>query len=1033
MTSIRQTIPSYHAGISQQPDELKTPGQVVEAKNVYPDVVQGLMKRPGSKLIASLSDNGNAALNSEVRGRWFHYYRDEAEQYIGQVHRDGDFNVWRCSDGQAMTVNFDVGTSTALANYLTHTDDHDIQALTLNDYTYFVNRTKTTGMTGVTAPAKVKEAYIELKQIKYAAQYGLEFFSNNDTKTLTTATRLEVSYNTHSSGSSKAVYTGGTCDSIGTQIFGPAETNETGKTNLYFRITANGQPTTSGGSNASYVGRYNITTDLLYGGEGWAKNDQLQVDMTKSEHTTEYTITVTESSSSTVKANLALIRPTPTPFDGKTVVTADGILGELSAAILDPANSDVDSGSTGFEVTQIGTGLYVKRTDNLAFNISTPSPELMNVMTDSVQIASDLPSQCKHGYVLKVSNSDANEDDYYVKFVGNNNADGQGVWEECPEPGRKIDIDDATMPVQMVREADGTFTVKQISWAQCLVGDYNETTKLGSVTPPSFIGDKINRMLFYRNRLVLLSGENINMSQPGEFFNFWPKSAITYTVDDNIDISVSSVFPAVLYDGIPTNSGLVLLTKTQQFLLSTDSDILSPATAKVNSISTYNFNYKTNPISLGTTIGFLDNAGKYSRFWEMTNVLREGEPQVVEQTKVVNRLFDSAIEKISNSRENGVIFFSKKNSPTLYCYKYFISGEKRVQQSWFTWELSGDIQHHAVLDDALYTISRSIINDKSYTANGSTTSFAAGFTIPSAAAITVDVDGVEQTSGWTVSSNNVVFSSAPANNKVVRIYEHKDVMQRFSLKIDDTGHFITDDKGTASDTTDDITYNIHLDNATSIASSSLSAYDAANNRTTFTLPTGFNNSSKQLAVIVVPSASDTTFQGRTEDVSTFVESGTTKVSLTGNWKTYDPQYVDDGNTGDDVTPANNIILGYQFDMQVQFPTIYHTKTTGNVTRADTRSSLVVHRLKLSLGESGMYTTLLERVGKPDYSEIWEPPLADLYGSNKEQFNKEATQTIPIYEKNNNLTIKLKSTHPSPATLYSLAWEGDMTTHYYKGA
>ena len=43
MTSIRQTIPNYHGGISQQPDELKSPGQVVEAKNVYPDVVQGLL------------------------------------------------------------------------------------------------------------------------------------------------------------------------------------------------------------------------------------------------------------------------------------------------------------------------------------------------------------------------------------------------------------------------------------------------------------------------------------------------------------------------------------------------------------------------------------------------------------------------------------------------------------------------------------------------------------------------------------------------------------------------------------------------------------------------------------------------------------------------------------------------------------------------------------------------------------------------------------------------------------------------------
>ena len=81
MGSITQTVGSYVGGISQQPDELKKPGQLVEAQNVIPDVTQGLIKRPGSKFIASLSDNSTSALNSNSSGRWFHYYRDEAEQY----------------------------------------------------------------------------------------------------------------------------------------------------------------------------------------------------------------------------------------------------------------------------------------------------------------------------------------------------------------------------------------------------------------------------------------------------------------------------------------------------------------------------------------------------------------------------------------------------------------------------------------------------------------------------------------------------------------------------------------------------------------------------------------------------------------------------------------------------------------------------------------------------------------------------------------------------------------------------------------
>ena len=56
MATITQTIPSYIKGISQQPDTLKTPGQVNVAKNVIPDVTEGLMKRPGGYLVSSLSD-----------------------------------------------------------------------------------------------------------------------------------------------------------------------------------------------------------------------------------------------------------------------------------------------------------------------------------------------------------------------------------------------------------------------------------------------------------------------------------------------------------------------------------------------------------------------------------------------------------------------------------------------------------------------------------------------------------------------------------------------------------------------------------------------------------------------------------------------------------------------------------------------------------------------------------------------------------------------------------------------------------------
>jgi hypothetical protein len=202
------------------------------------------------------------------------------------------------------------------------------------------------------------------------------------------------------------------------------------------------------------------------------------------------------------------------------------------------------------------------------------------------------------------------------------------------------------------------------------------------------------------------------MSRPGDFTNFFAKSAIQLTASDPVDIAASSEYPAILFDGIQVNTGLVLFSKNQQFMLTTDSDVFSPTTAKINALSTYNFNFATNPISLGTTIGFLDNAGKFSRFFEMAQVQREGEPEVIEQSAVVARLFEKDLKLISNSRENSVIFFSEEGTNTLYGYRYFDQIQESKLAAWFKWTLTGTIQYHCMQDDNLYVVVRNNNKDQ---------------------------------------------------------------------------------------------------------------------------------------------------------------------------------------------------------------------------------------------------------------------------------------------------------------------------------
>ena len=974
MANITQTIPALTAGISQQPDEQKIPGQVKNMVNALPDVTQGLTKRPAGKFVASLSDGSN---NSTTNGKWFHYYRDENEQYIGQIAQNGVIKMWDCLTGAEKTVVNAIGNNT----YLTHTNDEDIQTLTLNDFTYLNNRSITTEMDTTTEPLGnfQKEIFVELKSISYAKQYALNVFDDTTTSTISTVTRISVdlqkSSNNYCDGSGAMVARNSRASqstrcgtaagdgrdafapNVGTRIFSvtdggsltddavsgshtyTVDVKDSGGNsvnrgeNLYFRIATTGQSvpfTTGSGSNqeTTYQARYTTTHDLLHGGRGWQEGDNFTVFMKDA----IYKITVETISTSVVQANLALVRPQPTPFDTETTITAESILGDIRKGLTGSATATTGN---GFTITQIGTGLHITR--SAVFNASTPVGELLNVVASKVNDIGDLPSQCKHGMVVEVVNSVADEDNHYVKFFGNNDKDGEGTWEECAKPGRLIRLKRSKMPVLLIRTADGNFRLTELDgstysiggvtqpavpqWDDAIVGD--DVTN----PEPSFIGKSINKMLFFRNRFAILSDENIVMSRPGDFTNFFAKSAIQLIASDPIDISASSEYPAILFDGIQVNTGLLLFSKNQQFMLTTDSDVFSPTTAKINALSTYNFNFATNPISLGTTVGFLDNAGKFSRFFEMTQIQREGEPEVIEQSAVVSRLFEKDLKLISNSRENSVIFFSEEGTSTLYGYRYFDSIRERKLAAWFRWTLTGTIQYHCMQDDSLYVVVR---------------------------------------------NNN------------------KDQLLKYAIKMDSNTFALAENR-------------VHLDHLMSVSGWS---YNATTNKSTKTKPIGLE-STNQLVAYDVDASNNLGRYGLITN-----NSGT--LELDGDWS------------------GETFLIGYQFTMQVDLPTIYYTTRVGESFRSDTRATTIIHRVKFAFGPVGIYETTLSRTGRVDYTEVFELTAADRYKANAAGIiDDDLLRTVSIYDRNINAALTLKSTHPAPATVHNMTWEGVYTTNNYQ--
>ena len=497
------------------------------------------------------------------------------------------------------------------------------------------------------------------------------------------------------------------------------------------------------------------------------------------------------------------------------------------------------------------------------------------------------------------------------------------------------------MPIKMTRVLPGTFSINGGSaqsysngafrfdyppWSEREVGDTLTNPQ------PSFVGEKINKIFFFRNRIGMLSGNNVILSRVNDFHNFWAKTAFTIANADPIDLQSTSTYPTDLFDAVEVKAGLLVFSASQQFLLKTDEAQLTPETAIISFLSSYAYNEKTRPFTLGTTAGWLNSTSKRTRFHEMANIRRDGDPQVIEQSKIISKLFPDDVTMIAESTESQMILFASENKNEVWGYKFYTQGEKRIQSAWFRWELPGTISFHCMMDDTYYAILK----------NGSTYSMQA-FDIKKA-------------------TDTLVVGSPPLD------------------------------------------YLIHLDTKTEISSGALT-YNPATNKTTMTKPTGYDNSG-QLAIFCKTAG---------DNVGRF-----TKVTVNGSNLEWDGEW-----TGLD------IILGYLYEMEVELPTIYIQQASGEIVKSETRGSLIVHRLNFSFGAVGLIDVTLKRKGRDDYNKSYESIDWDSYLANTVSISEEFIHTIPVYDRNINLSVHLKSTHPSPATLNSMTWEGDYNPKFYK--
>ena len=379
-------------------------------------------------------------------------------------------------------------------------------------------------------------------------------------------------------------------------------------------------------------------------------------------------------------------------------------LNQLIADEQAASNPDFDG---TWDLTVYGYSLLITRTVSgtpTSFTITAKGgidTQGLYVFQDQVNNIGRLPNQADDGRVVKIVNtSSSSADDYYVKFVADDGTSGRGYWVETIAPGVSPGLDASTMPHELVNTATDTFVFREISYEDRLVGD-DETNE-----QPSFVGQKITAGFFHNNRLGFLSKDNVSMSQAGDFYNFYHASAQTVIDSDPIDISCSSVRPTALHSVIPTAQGVALFSEDQQFIMFSDTGVLTPALTTIRTISNYEMDRTIEPVDVGTTINFISKTPGYSRVFGMVTRGQQENPQVLDISRVVKEWISPDIDSIIASPQNSLIALSGQDLNEVFLFAYYSDGKENVMQSWFSWLMPGTVQFLATNSDNMYAVTK---------------------------------------------------------------------------------------------------------------------------------------------------------------------------------------------------------------------------------------------------------------------------------------------------------------------------------------
>ena len=365
---------------------------------------------------------------------------------------------------------------------------------------------------------------------------------------------------------------------------------------------------------------------------------------------------------------------------------------------------------SGFTVTNTDYIIRITKDDGGDYTLEssdTKTADATSAIKGTVDSITDLPTIAEHNFTVRIQGSATTAfDDYFVKFEATAGSGfGPGVWRETVAPNIDFQLDKSTMPHTLIRNANGTFTFSQFNYSGRIAGD--------AVTAPNptFVGSKIKNINLFRNRLVFLADENVILSASDAFDRFFPETVQTALDSDPIDISSGGTSVNFLNSSLAFANTLLLFSLHGQFRLDTGATAigtsLTPKTATITAITTFDIVDTVDPIGVGRTVYFGIPKGDFNGLREYFLPDASGPiPLSEEVTSSVPRFVPDNLISMSPSVSEEVITMISKDEPRrIYLYKFFFDDDQKLQSSWSYWEVAANktLLGGNVLDSDLYT------------------------------------------------------------------------------------------------------------------------------------------------------------------------------------------------------------------------------------------------------------------------------------------------------------------------------------------